>query len=245
MKHVQVREYLRGLIGSGLSVGEAIPSERALCQRFEVSRMTVRQAVDALVVEGLLERVQGKGTFVSAAKVDFQLRLTSFGEEMRARGMMPGTRMLSSGQVPALPDVAMGLGISDGAPVHEIRRVRLADGVPMAIETSYVSAELVPGFCSPVPPDSIYEALRSRGMGPNWGEDLVEGMLITGDNATVMQVPEGSAGLQITRRTFSDEQSVLFSRSLYRADRYTLWVPIAGPRKRLYPPVAQEEGSGS
>src|SRR3712207_2800462 len=87
-KHVQVREYVRGLV-QGAEPGSAAPSERELVQRFGVARMTVRQALDALVAEGLLERVPGRGTFVSRLKIDTQNRLLSFSEEMARRGMKP------------------------------------------------------------------------------------------------------------------------------------------------------------
>ena len=85
-KYVVVREHLLALIDQGLKPGAPMPSERELCELFGVSRMTVRQAVDTLVVDGVLKRHQGKGTFVASPKVDLQLRLTSFTEEMQRRG---------------------------------------------------------------------------------------------------------------------------------------------------------------
>src|SRR3954462_14772930 len=92
-KHVQVREYVRGLI-QGADPGSPAPSERELVQHFGVARMTVRQALDALVAEGLLERVPGRGTFVARAGADAQVQLTSYTEDMQRRGMMPGSRTL-------------------------------------------------------------------------------------------------------------------------------------------------------
>jgi GntR family transcriptional regulator len=92
-KHVQVREYVRGLI-QGADPGSPAPSERELVQHFGVARMTVRQALDALVSEGLLERVPGRGTFVARAKIDVQVRLSSYTEEMARRGMRPSARTM-------------------------------------------------------------------------------------------------------------------------------------------------------
>src|SRR3954468_14068283 len=92
-KHVQVREYVRGLI-QGAEPGSPAPSERELVHHFGVARMTVRQALDALVAEGLLERVPGRGTFVARAKIDVQVRLSSYTEEMGRRGMKPDSRTL-------------------------------------------------------------------------------------------------------------------------------------------------------
>ena len=102
-KYVVVREHLLALIAQGLEPGAPMPSERELCELFGVSRMTVRQAVDTLVVDGVLKRHQGKGTFVASPKVDLQLRLTSFTEEMRRRGMTPGAVFLIAATVPAAP----------------------------------------------------------------------------------------------------------------------------------------------
>src|ERR687890_2334434 len=90
-KHVRVREYVRSLL-DGAEPGTPTPSERELVQRFGVARMTVRQALDALVAEGLLERVPGRGTFVSRALIDNQPRLRSFTEEMQRRGARPSSR---------------------------------------------------------------------------------------------------------------------------------------------------------
>src|SRR6476646_9569723 len=93
LKHVQVREHVRGLIETQ-PPGSAAPSERELVARFGVARMTVRQALDALVAEGLLERIPGRGTFVARAKIDVQVRLSSYTEEMGRRGLKPDSRSL-------------------------------------------------------------------------------------------------------------------------------------------------------
>ena len=114
LKYLQVRDYLRIVAEQELQPGDPVPSERDLCDRFGVSRMTVRQAVDALVVEGLLQRVQGSALFVARPKVDLQVRLTSFTEEMRRRGMTPSVRHLRAETVPADAAVAQALEISPG-----------------------------------------------------------------------------------------------------------------------------------
>lgn len=167
LKYMRVRDYLRSLVTHELEVGDVIPSERLLCERFGVSRMTVRQAVDALVVEGLLEREQGRGTFVAPSKVDLEVRLVSYGEEMRRRGMEPSSLILAAEEVAAAPDVADALDLAPGEQVFYLHRVRLADGEPMAIEQSWVPLHLVPGLFDGDVPDSIYGELRSRGLAPS------------------------------------------------------------------------------
>lgn len=229
-----VRAHLLALISHELSQGQAIPSERELAETFSVSRMTVRQAVDSLVSDGILVRRQGKGTFVAPPKMDLQLRLTSFREEMRRRGMEPGAVFLIARTEPAPPAVARALEIDDGAPVHHLRRLLTADAAPMAIEENWLPAALLPDLLDGDLGFSVYERLTAAGYAPQWGEDVIEGHAVTSEEAALLGVAERSPALDITRRTFHEHTAVDYSHSLYRADRYTLWVPVAapGPRRR-------------
>lgn len=241
LKYVRVRDYLRSLVTHELAVGDAIPSERVLCERFGVSRMTVRQAVDALVVEGLLDREQGRGTFVAPTKVDLEVRLASFGEEMRRRGMEPSSTVLAAQEVVAAPDVADALDLVPGERVHYLHRVRHADGEPMAIEQTWVPAALVPGLLADGPPESIYGELRRRGLAPDWGEDTVAASEVDVQDAAMLGLRTGAAVLRVTRRTFTGDVACAYSRSSYRGDRYVLWVPLTAPRAAVTP----RTGSGS
>ncbi|MGW6129209.1 GntR family transcriptional regulator [Cellulomonas sp. NPDC055163] len=255
LKHVRVRDYLRSLVTHELAVGDTIPSERALCERFGVSRMTVRQAVDALVVEGLLAREQGRGTFVAPGKVDLEVRLASFGEEMARRGMTPSSEVLSAEVVEATPDIADALDILPGEMTFYLHRVRFADGEPMAIEQSWLPCRLVPGLFDGDVPQSVYGELRRRGLEPDWGEDVVAATEVHAADAELLRVPVGRAVLRLSRRTFAGETACVYSRSVYRADRYVLWVPLRAPRRALTPrsgtapeaqaqPPGQEQGHG-
>lgn len=261
-KHVVVREYLRGLVDDELGPGDRIPSERDLCQRFGVSRMTVRQAVDALVVDGVLDRVQGRGTFVAQHKVDMQLRLTAFDDEMRRRGMEPSSRVLRAATMPAPRDVAAALELEPGAEVVYLRRVRLADGAPMALEENWCPRALLPGTSANAftgtpatglagttvdgaqsdgsldePPPSVFAALTAAGYPPSWGEDTIEAVSLSPAEAQLLGTRPGAAAMRITRRTFSVDVPVDFSRALYRGDRYALWAPVSPPRPTLVPPA--------
>ena len=238
-KYVVVRDHLLELIAQGLAPGASVPSERELCESFGVSRMTVRQAIDNLVVDGVLERQQGRGTFVAPPKLDLQVRLTSFSEEMRRRGMEPGAVFLTAETAPADAAVAEALEIGAGDEVHHLHRLLTADSVPMAIEESWVPAGLLPDLLEGPLPFSVYAELTERGLAPQWGEDVIEGRAATADEAVLLGVAERAPSLDITRRTFHDHLAVDYSRTLYRADRYTLWVPVAapGPRRRRPRPV--------
>lgn len=229
MKYVRIYNYLLGLVGHELSAGEKIPSERELCERFGVSRMTVRQAVDGLVNDGILVRKQGRGTFVAHQKMDLQLRITSFGQEMRMRGMVPSTRVLACEETEADASIASSLALSRDIRVYSIRRLRYANGIPMCIEHSWLPVAPLPGFIEPSPPESIYQELQLRGWGPTWGEDNIESVNLSAPDARLLEVPEGASGLVVSRRTFAEDIPIDLTISRYRGDRYKLWVPIAQP----------------
>jgi GntR family transcriptional regulator, N-acetylglucosamine utilization regulator len=227
-KHVQVREYVRELI-SGADPGSPAPSERELVQHFGVARMTVRQALDALVAEGLLERVPGRGTFVARAGADAQVQLTSYTEDMQRRGMMPGSKTLLARMEAAGPGVARALEIREGDKVVHWQRLRLADGLPMCIEDAYLADSIAPRFLEQGLPESLYVELRRRDLLPTWGEDSVESAVARGDEAELLGISRGEPVLRIARRAFAGNIAVEVSRSTYRADRFTLWVPLTRP----------------
>jgi GntR family transcriptional regulator len=239
-KHVRVRDYLRGLVAHELDVGATIPSERELCERFGVSRMTVRQAIDALVNEGLLHREQGRGTFVAPPRTDMELRLVGFGDDMRRRGMTPYTDLLDAETVEAPWDVAEALELDARSLVHHVQRLGWADGRPMALEESWVSATAFPDLLDGAPdafPESLYATFRDHGHDPDWGEDTVSASDASTHEAELLQLGAARTVLRITRRTFAGQVACAFSRSCYRADRYTLWVPLTAPNPVVTPRV--------
>ncbi|MGH8775403.1 MAG: GntR family transcriptional regulator [Jiangellaceae bacterium] len=235
LKYLQVRDHLRSMAADELRPGDPVPSERELCDLFDVSRMTVRQAVDALVVEGLLQRVQGSGTFVARPKVDLQVRLTSFTEEMRRRGMTPAARRLRAERTPAGAAVARALEITPGDAVIYLHRLRLADDEPMSVEHTWLPATLVPGLLDDEPPASLYAELEARGLPPTWGEDTVDAGDADEEEAPLLDIPPGRSVLRIARRAFSGDVAVEYTRAVYRSDRYTLWVPLARPHRPVVP----------
>jgi GntR family transcriptional regulator len=228
-KHQQLREILLDLI-EGSTTEAPIPSERDLAKQYGVARMTVRQAVESLVAEGRLFKVAGKGTFVARPKVDLQARLTSFGEEMTRRGMVPGSSVLTFGRVAATVHLGRELSMDAGSPLVYLKRLRLADGTPMAVERVWLPERLVPGLVDEPAPDSIYANLSLRyGLVPDWGEDVIEAAVADSEVGNALGVKGGSPVLHIERRSYAGETVVAYSVSIYRADRYQLWVPLARP----------------
>src|SRR5258708_38361115 len=140
-RYYQLKEIMKERIRSGeWKPGDLIPSERELGETYGISRMTARQAITDLVNEGLFYREQGKGTFVSRNKITQQLiRLTGFTEDIRARGQQPSTKVLSAQLTPANEVTAERLRIQTGQIVFYLQRLRLADGEPLAIESSQLS----------------------------------------------------------------------------------------------------------
>jgi GntR family transcriptional regulator len=219
-----VREYVRSLV-AGAAPGSPAPSERELVHRFGVARMTVRQAMDALVVEGLLERIPGRGTFVARPR-RIASRLSSYTEEMQRRGLLPESQTLLARREQAGPGVARALSVTEGDAVIHWRRLRRADGTPMCIEDAYLNEILIPGFLQSGMPTSLYEALEARGLRPTWAEDSITADLASDEEAALLEIEPGAAVLRHSRRALADDKIVEVSRSVYRSARFTMWVQL-------------------
>ncbi len=224
LKHVQVREYVRGLVAEA-APGSAAPSERELVAHFGVARMTVRQALDVLVAEGLLERVPGRGTFVAHPRPPVG-RLSSYTEDMVGRGLLPESQTLIARREQAGPGVARALDISAGDAVIHWKRLRRADQQIVCVEDTYLNEVLLPGFLQSGMPTSLYQALDERGLRPTWAEDAVSAEAATGDEASLLEVEPGSPLLHLSRRALRAEKVVNVSRTAFRPDRFTMHVHV-------------------
>ncbi|MCQ9164435.1 MULTISPECIES: GntR family transcriptional regulator [unclassified Arthrobacter] len=232
--HIQLRELFRAYVTGLAKAGSQLPSERDLAEHFGVARMTVRHAIEALVDEELLDRVVGVGTFVSHEKLDVQVKLTSYSEEMQRRGMRPAARTLSFEQIPATARLARELQMEEGQPVIRFRRLLLADEEPMSVDENFIPAWRVPGILEQGPPTSLYNLLSERyGLVIEWGEDIVEANAATPSIARLLKVDVGAPVLRMERHAFVSQSSVDYSISFYRADRYKLRVPLQRPGVRI------------
>ena len=209
----------RAIETSVLSPQEALPPERELAADLSVSRITVRKALEGLVAEGLLQRRQGAGTFVSGRVEKQAAKLTSFSEDMIARGRSPRSEWLLRSSGTVNPQEALALGLSPGAAVHRFHRIRFADDLPMALEYSKV-----PGFGLASPEqvkDSLYAALQARGHRPTRALQRLRAVQIDQERAKLLGVEAGDAALYIERRGFLDDGRVIeATESWYRGDAY-------------------------
>src|SRR5512139_759824 len=152
------------MLGGEWLPGTQVPSERELCEQYAISRITVRQALAALVTEGRLIRTQGRGTFVASPRIEQQLtQLTGFTQDMQARGKRPSAQVLEAGSISALPTVARALRINVGQSVIMLKRLRLADGEPVAIETAYLLESRCQGLLQEeLATRSLYDILTKK-----------------------------------------------------------------------------------
>jgi GntR family transcriptional regulator len=214
-KHQQLREILINLIDTELEPDTPIPSERDLGERYGLSRMTVRQAINQLVADGRLYRVRGRGTFVAQPKMDLQIRLASFTEDMTRRGINPGE------------------------PVVRLARLRYADSIPMAVERTHLPENRVPGLLSRGTPHSLYQVLADEyGLKLTWGEQVIEAGNPDPEDAALLEIPAGGVVLRMSRRSYAGDVLIEYAVSAYRADRYQLWVPLERPAQPITNPRA-------
>jgi len=216
--YLQLKAALEERIRTGaLSPGQALPSERKLAEELGISRLTVRRALDELVAGGVLTRKQGSGTYVTPRVEQPLSVLSGFSEDMRARGMEPGSRWVRREAGQATPTEAMTL--APGEPVVRLLRVRTADGRPMAVEHAVIPAKFLPD--PEAVEESLYQVLRARGLVPARALERIRAVAATDRVASLLGVPEGTPVLYIERVSYlADGTPLEFTRSHYRGDRY-------------------------
>jgi GntR family transcriptional regulator len=220
--YYQIQRHFQHLIEEGrLRPGEPLPPESVLARRLGISKMTVRQAMRELEIAGLITRSRGRGTFVAFPRMRHELRrLTGFTEDVSARGMVPGARLLFFGEVPAPGEVAQPLGLRPGEPVLRIRRLRLADGKPAALHDSYLRGVRVDRQALEER-GSLYALLEDQGVHLAEADETIEAVAATRHEARWLAVTVGAPLLLVSRTVYTpDGQPVEFVRALYRADFY-------------------------
>jgi GntR family transcriptional regulator len=231
--YLQIKDALTAQIRAGdLQAHQRLPSERELSEVFNVSRMTARQALQALVWDGAAYARVGKGTFVAGPKIDQQLQsLSGFSEDVRQRGGWPSSRVVDARILPAGADAAVALELPLDTLVAMLTRVRLSDGIPLAIEAAYLPAALVPDiFSHDFSVKSLYEVLAADyGLVLTRAEQRIEAVLAGPRELELLELASPAAVLNIQRLSRAgDGTPVEWVVSTYRGDRYAFHSVLSG-----------------
>ncbi len=222
-RYLQLRKRIEEAIGSGiLPAGSALPPEREIAALTDLSRVTVRKAIKALVEGGAVVQRQGSGSFVTGNGLRIQQslsHLTSFSEEMKLRGMSVTSTWLERSVCLPSPEEIAALSLGDGAFVTRIARLRSADGRPMAIEHAALPTDILPNPM--IVEKSLYDVLTRDGNRPVRAVQKISAINLPTQDARLLGVPEGAAGLQIRRIAYlATERVAEFTNSIFRGDAY-------------------------
>jgi GntR family transcriptional regulator len=229
--YYQIQQALLEKIQRGeLAEGDLLDSEEELARRYQVSRMTARQALHGLKSRGVAVSQKGKGTFVRRPKlVKNIMHLQGFTVDMRQRGMTPASRLLEQAVVFPTEEQCEKLRLAPTDRILKLRRLRLADGIPMAVELSHIPLNAYPGLEShDFSSHSLYEVLKNRyGVRVGWAEEVIEALPATAEEAGLLTIRRGSSILSITRVIIrTDEIPLEMACSRYRGDRYRASIRI-------------------
>lgn len=230
----QLYEILRDRIARReLAPGDMLPPEIQLMAQYGAGRVTVRQALDMLVQDGLIYRERARGTFVAYPSVEQNLvRIVSFTQDMQQRGLTASTRILASELTPAMAELAEQLQLEPGAELARLERLRLADGEPMSVEESFLAHRFCPNILQrhdyatyplrdALASDYNVRLVRAR--------QTIRAVAANAALARVLAVPQRSPLLHIERVSYSqDNAPIEFLRIWYRADRYSLFNELQG-----------------
>ncbi len=222
-RYLQLRMRIADAIETGiLPAGSALPSEREIAALTDLSRVTVRKAIQVLVEGGVVVQRQGSGSFVTENGLRIQQslsHLTSFTEEMKHRGMSVTSTWLERSVCLPTPEEIAALSLVDGVSVARIARLRSADGRPMAIERASLPTDILPNPM--VVENSLYEVLERDGNRPVRAVQKISAINLPAQEASLLGVPEGDAGLRIQRVSYlASDRVVEFTISIFRGDAY-------------------------
>jgi GntR family transcriptional regulator len=225
--YYQIRQHILQQIREGrFKPGKTLPSEEALSKRLGVSRMTARQALKSLCNLGVAYSQRGKGTFVSGIKLEKNFRqVQSFSEEMEARGSRPHSKLISIQVVLAGEEAAEALQLPPEEKLIRLRRVRMADSLPMGVESTCLPLQLCPDLPEKFDPrTSLYRALAEvYGIHIVQADEVVEAGLASAEEARLLRIPKGSPVFVFTRTSYIESgRPVEHVKSTFRGDRYKI-----------------------
>ena len=220
----QIKQNFRDLIENEvLNGGDLLPSERELGEIYGVNRLTVRQALNDLVNEGMLQRQRGIGTFVAVPKLTQVIdRVLGFSDRIQEAGHKPSSRMISIETVPAALSVARRLALQPKLPIYKLVRLRCADGEPVMLETAYLSVVLFPSLDAvDLSDQSLYTVLSEKyNCLIQEAEEQLEPVLLTDYEARMLEVEPGTPGMLVESTSYNQfGKPVEFGKAVVRGDR--------------------------
>ena len=226
--YYKIMELIEARIEAGeFKASEQIPSELQLCEEFNVSRITIRRAIDELVKKGLLEKKQGLGTYVSAPRINFfSIDLVSFTERMKHQGFNVKTVLLDFKVILPNNRVSEALQLPSNSYVMEIKRIRTIENQPITVETTYLPRSL---FNEKVSlnffetylrqGNGLYSFLNNIGIEFSRAHQTFEPIILLKDEQEILQCNHNPAGMLIYRTTYSCDTPIEFVKVVHRGDR--------------------------
>jgi GntR family transcriptional regulator len=228
--YFQIAENLRSAIESGrLQPGDRLDNEIQICERLNVSRPTVSQAIQRLAHEGLVVRQRGRGTEVVDRPIDRPLALSSLYDDLESAGRRPRTEVLEVAEVAADSKVAESLGLPSGQGVVRLERLRFADERPLAVMINFLPAGFlrVGDVREALSTQGLYETLRSEGVQFRSAEEIIGARRATAREAELLQVPRNRTVLTMSRVAYdASRKPIEYGVHAYLAERYSFRVSL-------------------
>jgi len=225
--YIQIHDQIKAEIDQKIwKIGQRLPSERDLAEKFQVSRMTLRQAITLLVEEGVLERRVGSGTFVASTRVQEKMRgTTSFTEIMKAQGKIPSTQVISyKHTIPSLQEVDK-LGIDKTETIVRMERVRYADGVPVVYEVTSIPEKFIKNFKKEEVTSHFFQTLEKHGYRIGKSQQTIYARLAKEKIAEYLEIPKGQAILGLTQISYFDNGVAFeYVKSQYVGERFEFYL---------------------
>ncbi|GAA0747223.1 GntR family transcriptional regulator [Clostridium oceanicum] len=227
--YLQLMDIIIYKIENTMEKGDKLLSEREICDKYDVSRSTVRQAISELERDGYIYKMHGKGTFVADKEVHQDLvQFYSFTDEMKKLGKTPTSKILDFHIIKATSSLSKKMEIMEGEPLYQLKRLRLADKVPMMLETTYIPYNRFKGVSEEkLERKPLYEILREEyDLKIDMAEEFFRPILTNYDESEILRIKEGSPSLKIARYTYEKNKIIEYTISIARGDKFKYRVKL-------------------
>lgn len=227
--YYQLKEkLLKKILNNEWAPGQKIPTETELCNAYNVSRITVRKAVEDLVLSGKLTKHPGKGTFVTNFSMEHRLsKFYSFSEELKRNGMNEHVQMLSFDVIAAGEGISGKLQLTKNEQVYVVKRLRMVDKMPYTVESSYIPYLLCKGLTAEnVIEKGLYNSMRELSVFPEHVIEKFRATLINKSEASIMKLKVNSPAIQLERTTYFGAEIIEYCSSIVRGDFFTYTIEL-------------------